>query len=113
MTIALSRRDLLRSAPLYDKHRDGPDALPMGTPHTQVPYTGGTRIALDDTLASDRVVYMLRNNADTFQPWLVETTEDERAARVPDGMWDWDCTYCHTAVITEVGEHQCPNCLLS
>lgn len=113
-TTHVTRSDLLSSRLFYDKHRDGPDALPTGTPHTQVPYTGKvTDIRLDDSFALARAVYVIRANPGTFEPSLVDYILDTREGRIPPGLWDWDCRYCQVAVMTEIGDTACPHCLLT
>lgn len=107
-----TRSDLLSSARIYDRYRDGTDALLLGTPIEHRDYTGGTRIALDtNDTALDRAVYTVRTQSHLFDAALVESIDTMREARA-NGRWDWDCRFCESAVYTESLDDACPNCLL-
>jgi hypothetical protein len=108
-----TRSDLLSSARLYDRWRDGTDALLLGTPIEHRNYTGAVRnlTAVDDPLAMDRAVFHVRTHADDYDTTLVESIDTMREARA-NGRYDWDCHKCQTAVYTETLDDACPNCLL-
>lgn len=113
-TTHVTRSDLLSSRLFYDKHRDGPDALPTGTPLTLQNYAGAfTCLTAGDTdpLAMDRAVFFVRAHADELDPALVESIDTMRETRAA-GRYDWDCHKCMTAVYTESLDDACPNCLL-
>lgn len=108
----LSRADLLASAPMYDKHRDGPDALRVGTRTPLHTYTGGTVIGTVD-LTREREMFTMRTGGTDVPDWRRNVLENARA-RVAEhaDMWDWDCHKCHTSVMTPELSDVCPNCLL-
>jgi hypothetical protein len=108
-----TRAELLDSSPRYDRMRDGEHALPMGTAHTQVPYTGKIRhIGLAD-LAPDRAMFWMRTQPDMFPAHEVAIKTAARARRADTlDLYDWDCHKCQTAVMTPDLSDVCPNCLL-
>lgn len=108
----LSRADLLASAPMYDRHRDGPDALVVGTRTPTHTYTGGTVIGTVD-LSRERELFAMRTGTSTAPEWMqaVWIAARERVATHAD-KYDWDCHKCQTAVMTDTLEEPCPNCLL-
>lgn len=117
MEVDTHRMGLTREALLgthgYDRMRDGTDALPEGTAHTHVPYTGKhQRIGLAD-LAPDREMFLMRVRPDLFPGWMVTVKCKARTRKAEAlDLYDWDCHKCQTAVMTPDLSDKCPNCLL-
>lgn len=94
-----------------DRYTDGPDAVPVGTPHMRKP---GAQVSFapDDVAADLRAmdVYKARNTQ-VFDDWQRDMIEDMRDAEMAhvDGI-DWDCHGCKRAVVTPVGATRCPVC---
>lgn len=96
-----------------DRYKDGPDALPKGTPHTHKP---GAAIALipeglvEDYRAAE--LYRMRNMPHLWDDWMRDLVEDARAKAVDSigTVYDWDCHKCQRAVITHTLNERCPNC---
>ena len=117
--MGLSREALLDTRG-YGNMRDGEhpvlgnEALPEGTPHAFIPYTGQHRnIAATPEMAPDREMFYLRTRPQDFPAYVVavKTNARTRKAEVLD-LYDWDCHKCQTAVMTPDLSDVCPNCLL-
>lgn len=109
----LSRADLLKSSPLYDKHRDGPDTLPMGEHRDLHTYTGPNRNIAIITQDREREMFLMRTQPQTFPAWMRNVREDARLRVATHAdKYDWDCHKCGTSVMTDTLADTCPNCLL-
>lgn len=95
-------------------HDLGEDALPRGTAHTQIPYTGAHK-NLVIGIPPEHELYRVRTRPELYPEWLVEAVHTHRAALVErvnmlQSAYDWDCTACRSAVITPEITDPCPRC---
>lgn len=92
-----------------DRLQDGSDALPRGSAHPAIPYTGGRPIGVG--IPAEHEMFRVRTRPELYPDWMVAQIHEHRAALAARAdMFDWDCHACQSSVFTHGITDPCPRC---
>lgn len=92
-----------------DRLQDGPDALPLGSAHTQIPRK--TKDSIGVGIPAEHEMFRVRTRPELYPDWMVAQIHTHRAALATRAdMYDWDCHACQSSVFTHGVTDPCPRC---